>query len=468
MTRACSAKTTRRGVIATAMAGVLALSVAGSAPPVAHAQSDQGISLIRDTEIEEIIRNDATPVWKAAGLDPKAIHIYLVNDNELNAMVAGGQNIFINTGLIMKTETPNQLIGVIAHETGHIANGDLARAGEGSRGAVATQLITLGLGLAAAIASPDSGAAIGILSSANYFATMQMFTYTRVQEATADQAGARFLEEAGISGRGLVEFFDNFRYEEVFSDARREPYFRNHPLSSQRIDSLRTRVMAAPHYDVVDSPEALEQHAVMVAKLKGFINYPQQTYQDYPETDTSFPARYARAIADYKDLQTEKALGEIDALLADYPDNPYLWELKGQVLFETGRVKEAEAPQRKAVEIKPDAALLRVSLAQTLIANGGPDRLNESIDNLKRSLILEADDPFAWRLMSEAYERIDQPGMARLAAAEQNFAQGQMGDAREMGMRALEYFQQDTPQYRRARDIINAAEVSVQGRRRGG
>lgn len=446
---------------------LMAASVTVSSVQPVQAQG-RSLSLIRDTEVEEMIRDMSAPVFEAAGLRPEDVHIYLVNDSELNAFVSGGQNIFLHTGLILETENPNQLLGVIAHETGHIASGDLARMNEGARAALATRLLTMGLGIVAAATAPDPRAGAAILLSSDQFATLQLFTYTRVQEASADQDAARFLETAGMSGRGLVEFFSNFRYQEVFDDARRFAYFRSHPLSSQRITALTERVETAEHYDVVDSPEALEEYDVMLAKLKGFLNYPRQTYQDYPMTDQSFAARYARAIAFYRAVEIDRALDEIELLLEEEPENPYLWELKGQILFETGRVEEAEGPQRKAVELKPDAPLLRLALGQTLTAIGHPEGLEEAVLHLQRGLVEEPNNALGWRVLADAYERIDQRGLAQLASAEHYFMLGQFGAARDFGMRARDGLDTGTPEYRRATDIINASENIVLNRRRGG
>jgi predicted Zn-dependent protease len=438
---------------AAALIGALLAPVSG-----AHAQ-DEPLSLIRDTEIEAILHQDADPILTAAGLNPKAVTIHIVGDKELNAFVASGQNLFINTGLIVRTKTPNELIGVMAHETGHMAGGHLANSDQGGKQALATFIVTMGLAvLAAAAGSPD--AAAGLLYSSDYFATLTILGYTREQESRADQAAITYLEKAHESAKGLVDFFDNFRYEEVFSGAKRYPFFQSHPLTSERIEALRVRAAEQPSYGQVDSPEALAQHQVMVAKLKAFVNQPAQTFVDYPESDASFPARYARAIAYYRDLQTEKALKLTDALIADYPNDPYLWELKGQTLFEIGRVDEAIPAHRRSVELKPDAPLLRMNLGQALLAQNNPKTLDEGVDEVRRSLAVEPDNAFGWRLLAQAYDRKGQAGMARLAAAEENFALGQAADARIFAMRARQLLAKNTPEWRRATDIVLVSKPS--------
>ena len=437
-----------------------AAMVATLLAPVSQAAAQDGpISLIRDTEVEAILHKDADPIFRAAGIDPKAVTIYIVGDQDLNAFVSGGQNLFVFTGLIAKTKTPNQLTGVIAHETGHMAGGHLVRGAEGEKQALATYLLTMGLGvLAAAAGSPD--AAAGLLYSSGYFAALTGAGFTRVQEASADQAAITYLEKAGMSGKGIVDFFDNFRYEEVFENARRYKFFQDHPITSERIAALQVRAAQQPHYGVVDTPEAQAEHEVMVAKLKAFENLPAQTLFDYPETDTSFPARYARAIAYYRDLQTDRALKLTDALIADQPNNPYLWELKGQTLFESGRPAEAEPAHRRSVELMPEAPLLRMNLAQTLLAEENPQKLDDAIAELHHAANVESDNAAVWMLMAQAYDRKGLPGMARLASAEQEFALGQLADAKIFAMRARHQLPKNSPEWRRATDIVLVSKPS--------
>jgi predicted Zn-dependent protease len=425
-------------------------------PGFAAAQ-DNGETLIRDTEIEEIIHHDADPILTAAGINPKDVSVLLIGSKELNAFAAP-RVIGVNTGLILQTKNPNELQGVLAHEVGHLAAGHSARSGEMSRAGMRPFLLTMGLGVLAALAgAPD--AAAGLVGSAQYFGALGAIGYSREQEGRADQAGATLLEKAGLSGRGLAEFFNNFRYQEVFSEFRRYKYFIDHPLSSDRIDSLQARVAAAPHYNVTDSPEALAEHEVMKAKLEGFIE-PQVAIVKYGEKDASYPARYARAIAYYQMKEPDKALKLIDALLQDQPKNPYLWELKGQILFEYGRTKEAEEPQRKSVELKPEAPLLRVNLGQTLVALDDKAKVAEGVDELKKALTQEGDNAVAWRLLAEAYDKQGQDGLARLATAEYNYNIGNLRDARVFAMRAREKLDRSSPEWRRATDIVLVSKPS--------
>lgn len=446
------ARVTGSALSALALAGVV-LAPASRA----IAEDGPGLSIIRDTEIEQILHEEGDPIFIAAGLDPKTVQIHIIADNELNAFSTSGEQLFLNTGLILETKTPNQLEGVMAHETGHIAGGHIARSGGMTRAALGPALLTIGLGVLAALAGAP-GAAGALVFSAGYFGELSALGYSREQESRADQAAATYLERAGESGRGLVQFFDNFRYQEVFDDEKKFPFFRDHPLSDDRIAALQQRVIHAPHYDVVDTPRAIARHAIMKAKLEAFLLGAASVDADYPPSDQSFPARYARAIDLYRANETDAAVKEIDALIAEQPDDPYLWELKGQALFEAGRIKEAEPAHRRSVELGPDAPLLQINLAQTLIAEGGPTRVDEAILHIRRSLAVEDDSPLAWRLLSEAYDAKGQPAMAQLAAAEQNFHLGQLLEARTFAYHARQALTQGSPEWRRATDIILASK----------
>jgi predicted Zn-dependent protease len=449
------------------LSAVAAIALVGPTliPPPARAQQPAGIPIIRDTELEEVIHKEAEPMWRAAGLNPDNVKIILVGDPDINAFTAGGQTIFINTGLIQATKNPNQLIGVLAHETGHITGGHVARDSM-YKPALATYLLTMGLGLLAAVAgAPDAGAAL--MYSSDYFATLTALTYSRTQEASADQAAAGFLEKAHISGRGLVDFFDYFRYQEAFSDARKYRFFMDHPLTEERITALQAKVEKSPYFNTVDGPKALAEHAILVAKLKAFMDPWQKTLADFKETDTSFPARYARAIGYYKATDPDRAVKLTDALIADYPNDPetpYLYELKGQILFESGKSKEAAESLSKAVAQKPNAPLLQIMLGQELLAQAEQDKskADEAIVHLQKALQYENDNAEAYFMLAQAWAAKGDEGRARLNSAEQNFYLGQMKEARGFAMRARESLPKGSPDYTKATDIVLASQPTPQ------
>jgi predicted Zn-dependent protease len=435
----------------TRIAGVAAaLGLALGAASPASAQS-----AIRDTEIEGIIHEWADPVFTAMGLEPSEVEVLLINDNDLNAFAVPGRVLGVNTGLILKTRNPNQLLGVVAHEAGHIKNRHVLREGAQSA-AMQPMLMTMALGaLAIAAGAPDAGAVL--LGNSQYFGTLSAIRYISYQEGEADNTAARALERAGESGKGLVDFFENFRSQEVFSDARRYPYFRTHPLSSDRIENLRRLVAEQPHYGHRDSPERMAEHALVLAKIHAFMDAPNATLRAYPETDTSLPARYARAIAWYRDGQTEKALAAVDVLLGEDPENPYYWELKGQILFEEGHAAEAVGAHQRSVDLKPDAPLLRINLGHALLESNDPAKLDQAVDELKRATALEQDNTLAWRLLAQAYASQGKEGQARLASAEMYFAGGAETQAAQFAMRARDMLPRGSAEWTRAMDIVFAS-----------
>jgi len=430
-----------------------ALAMLAAATPVS-AQS-----LIRDTEIEGIIDDWSDPVLVAMGLDPAQVEILLVNDRSLNAFATRGRIMGINTGLILETDDANQLLGVIAHEAGHIKNRHTLRDGAQDAG-MPPFLMSMALG-ALAIAAGQPGAGAALLGSGQYFGTLGALRYLQTQEGEADITAARALDRAGESGRGLVQFFENFRSQEVFSEARRFPYFRSHPLSGQRIEALRRPVEAMPNYGKTDSPERTAQHALIVAKIQAFLDHPNQTLRIYPESDTSLPARYARAIAWYRDGQTDKALAAVDALQVEQPDNPYYWELRGQILFEEGRPAEAIGAHERSIQLLPDAPLFRINLAHALIETNEASNLAAAVDQLKRAVAREPENTLGWRLLAQAYSSQGNEGLARLASAELQFALGQEDEATQFALRAREMLTQGTPEYRRAMDIVLASGATT-------
>ena len=423
------------------VAAAVGLVLAAASPASAQ-------SAIRDTEIEGIIHEWSAPVFTAMGLEPSEVEILLINDRDLNAFATRGRIMGLNTGLILRTRSANELLGVVAHEGGHIKNRHTLR--DGAQGAGMQPML-----MAIAAGAPQAGAIL--LGNSQYFGTLSALRYMTHQEGEADNTGARALENAGESGRGLVSFFENFRSQEVFSDARRFPYFCSHPLSSDRIENLRRFVAEQSNYDRVDSPERVAQHALILAKIHAFMDDPNQTLRDYPESDASLPGRYARSIAWYRDGRTERALAAVDALLAEQPENPYFWELKGQILFEEGRAEESLGAHQRSVELKPDAPLLRINLAHALIETHDPAKLDQAIAELKRATALEDDNTMAWRLLSQAYASQGKEGEARLASAEMYFAAGAEREATQFALRARDMLRPGTLEWTRAMDIVFAS-----------
>ena len=423
----------------------------------AWAQGRSTISLIRDAETEDTIRTFVTPVFEAAGLDAQVVQIHLIGDKTLNAFVAGGQHIFINTGLLLKVRNPNELIGVIAHETGHIAGGHLARIQDQFRSASVQSILAMVLGAAAAVAG-SPGAAMAMMMGGQQIAIRNLLQYSRTQESSADQAGASFLDRTGQSGRGLVSFLEVLGGQEALQAARQDPYVRTHPVTAERIAALSATVEKSQFRDVKDKPENIERLARVQAKLFGFLESPGATLQKYPPADTSLPARYARAVAWYRQVDLGRAVPEINGLIAERPNDPYFHELKSQMLFENGRVAEAIPESEMAVRLRPQDALLRFALGQAQVAMDDPALLKPAIANLEEVVRRDPEYAPAWLNLAIAYGRDGNRGMAAYASAERFLLENNRRDARGQANVALRLLPAGSPGWLRSQDMLIATE----------
>ena len=433
----------------------LALAAAGFAALCAGARAPNAAEvLLRDAETENNIKKMAAPIWRAAGLEPSDVGIYLVQDNQLNSFVAGGQAIFINSGLVLRAENPNQLIGVVAHETGHIAGGHVLRAKEAMRNASIESIIAM---VAAAGVSVLGRSGAPLLGAAGV-GERSFLQFSIAQEATADHAALNFLDRSCQSARGLLKFFEILQSNELLAGERQESWVRTHPLTQQRVQYIRDHVQQARCSNTPDSPDSVELLRRIKAKLHAFLDDPSKTLSTYPTSDRSPIARYARAIAYYRMPKLDLALPEIDGLIRDFPNDPYYRELKGQMLFENGRVRDAMRPYEEAVKLAPSAALLRMSLSQVYIESGDPALNKRAIAYLNDASRAEGRESQIWRFLAVAYGRDNQIGMAALSLAEEALANGKKKDATQQALRAKQMLTKNSPSYFRADDIHHEAE----------
>lgn len=419
-----------------------------------------GQSLIRDAEIEQTLREWTDPILEVAGLEPNDVGLYIINDPSLNAFVAGGQRIHLHTGLIMASDSARQVKGVIAHETCHIACGHTVTRTRAMQVASRPALVSIGLGvLAIAAGAPDAGAAL--LASSQQFAALNFFVHTRAEEAMADTKAVQYLTELGQSPMGIVEFFEKFRYQEVLSEARRYPYFRSHPLSSNRVRTTRTLAEESGLADLPEDPVVAHQFDMMKAKLVGFLEPPARVFRDYPPTDLSAPARYARAISAMQAADLNTAIREIDSLIEEEPFNPYFHELKGQILFETGKPVESVEPLVEANRLLPNNPLLQISLSRSLLSRDEPGDVEMAENALRDAIIVEPNNAFAWTQLAIVFEKQGNRPMAQVATAEAAYSIGNYPRAHMFAERAIRELEPNTPAFRQASDIRNATDPAL-------
>lgn len=443
---------------------LLFLFIAASVMTASPVQAQQ---ILRDAETEALLNEMAEPIIRAAGLRPADVRIILIGDRSINAFVAGGQIVYIHSGLIEAADNANQVQGVIAHELGHIAGGHVVRT-DGAQKATTIALVSMLLG-AMAMAAGGAEAGAGIMAAGQQAALGSYLSYSRIQESTADAAGARYLSAAGISGRGSVAFFETLLNQEMRYNVPQDDdqaYGRTHPMSGDRIRFLRDTYSADPAWDVT-TPSALEARFQRVkAKLGGFINDPQATLRRYPESDQSASARYARAYAWHKSAHPDRAMAEAAALVALSPDDPYFLELQGQVLLESGRPVEALPPLRRAYERSNAQPLIAALFGHALIATEDDDNYAEAESVLRAAVNRDNDNPFAWYQLGIVYAHEGDEPRAALATAERYSMTGQAGLALMSAEAALGGLPEHSPDWLRAQDIALVARARLEEERR--
>jgi len=444
----------RAVALATAAAVVLA-----ALPARAQTGSAAGVPMIRDAEIEQLMRDYTTPLLRAAGLSQQNVQVVIINENVFNAFVMDAHRIFIFSGALKQATTPNQLIGVFAHEIGHIVGGHLSKMRQELANAQTAAIVAMLLGVGAVVAGARSGslgmanAGAAAVSAPQSYLMHSLLAYQRAQEEQADRAGVRFLTMTHQSAKGMYDTFKRFADEMMFSAAYIDPYVQNHPMPAERMAEL-AELVKTPYWNKKDPPELQFRHDMMRAKLFGFTDRADAVSRRYPLSDHSMPARYARAIATYRFGDIRSSLQQIESMIEAMPNYPYFYELEGQELVESGHPVQAIAPLRRAVALAPTPALIQILLAQALIATNNPKMTQEAIPLLRAALIKEPESGDAYEQLAMAYGHTGDFAHADLASAQAAFARGDTKTARELAARAKTRFPVGSPGWVRADDLV--------------
>lgn len=452
----------RRSLSMHATALVTSAALVLTSLPASAQQAASAPPTLRDAETEQLLRDYTRPILRAAGLEKQNIQVVIINDSAFNAFVADGRRIFVNYGALRDSETPNQIIGVLAHETGHMAGGHLARLREQVAQAQTQMIIAMLLGVGAAVAGARAGVggnAAAAIAAPQSAIMRTMLSYQRAQEESADKAGVKFLNATGQSAKGMYETFKRFEQQSLYSSAGADPYFMSHPMPADRVRALEELARSSPYWDKKDDPALQLRHDMMRAKVSGFMERAETVYRRYPLTNDSLPARYARAIAAYRHGDLRNAIVQIDALIKVQPNNPYFYELKGQALLEGAKPLEAIAPLRKAVQLSNNTPLIEMLLGQALVASDNKAYSDEAINILKAALIREPEAPIGYTQLAMAYGRQGNLAEADLASAQAAFLRGDQKTAREIASRAKTRFAIGTPGWVKADDIVNTKPI---------
>jgi predicted Zn-dependent protease len=463
--RACPAPR-RRIPKLTAVVTAAALVVA---PLPALAQENKGPALLRDTEIEQLLREYTRPILRTAGLEKQNIQVVIINDGGFNAFVADGRRIFVNYGALMKSDTPNQIIGVLAHETGHLAGGHLSKMREQLAQAQTQMIIAMLLGAGAMVAGARGGAGSGLTNAGaaavagpQEMIKRNLLSYIRQQEENADRAGVKFLTATGQSPKGMYETFKRFTNDSLFSARGADPYLQSHPMPVERVAALEEFAKTSPYWDKKDDPALQLRHDMMRAKTSAFMERQDTVYRRYPLSDTGLPARYAHAITTYLHGDLRSALAQIDGLIQVQPNNPYFHELRGQALLERGKPADAVAPLRKAVQLSNNAPLIEMLLGQALVASDNKAYTEEAIAILRAAVAREMEAPIGYTQLAMAYGRKGDYAQADLASAQAAYLRGDNKTARDLASRAKTRFAIGTPGWVKADDIVSAKPLPGQ------
>jgi predicted Zn-dependent protease len=445
----------------TAISAAIALALA---PSVLAQEKEKGPAILRDTESEQLLRDYTRPILRAAGLEKQNIQVTIINESVFNAFVADGHRIFVNYGALMQSETPNQIIGVLAHETGHLAGGHLSKLREQVAVAQTQMVIAMLLGAGAIAAGAKSSygnnglsnAGAAVLSAPQEVIRRNLISYQRQQEENADRAGVKFLTATGQSAKGMYDTFRRFSNDTLFAAHGADPYVQSHPMPAERVAALEEIARTSSYWEKKDDPALQLRHDMMRAKISAFMERQDTVYRRYPLSNTSLPARYAHAITTYLHGDLHSALTQIDALIQVQPNNPYFYELRGQALLEGGRPTEAIAPLRKAVQLSNNAPLIEMLLGQALVASDNKAYADEAIGILRAAVARETEAPLGYLQLAMAYSRKGDLAEADLASAQAAYLRGDNKTARDLASRAKTRFAVGTPGWVKADDIITA------------
>jgi predicted Zn-dependent protease len=447
----------------------LTTAVALAVTPMA-AMAQGGMPVIRDAESEQLLRDYTRPILRAAGLEKQNIQMVIINQGVFNAFVADGRRIFVNYGALLQSETPNQIIGVMAHETGHLAGGHLSKMREQMAAAQTQMIIAMLLGAGAMVAGAKSGgsgsglsnAGAAMFSAPNEIIRRNLLSYVRQQEENADRAGVKYLTATGQSAKGMYETFKRFTEEALFAARGADPYVQSHPMPAQRVAALEELARSSPYWDKKDDPALQLRHDMVRAKVSAYMERQDTLYRRYPMSNTSLPARYAHAIATYRHGDLRSAIAQIDSLIALQPNNPYFYEVRGQALLEGGKPVEAIAPLRRAVQLSNNAPLIEMLLGQALVAANNPAQTDEAIAILRAAVARETEAPIGYMQLAMAYGRKGDYAQADLASAQAAYLRGDSKTARDLASRAKTRFAVGTPGWVKADDIVNAKPMPGQ------
>ena len=423
-------------------------------PFITSAQAQRSLPLVRDAEIEALIQDYTAPIFRAAGINRGGVEVFLLNNNAFNAFVTGTR-MFINTGAIMQADTPNEIIGVFAHETGHIVGGHLVRLRDRLEKA---QILSV-LGLLAGAGAAASGSAQGgaaIIAGSQGITQRGLLAYQREDEISADRAGVSLLNKTKQSGRGMLKTFERLGKNPLFSSGRLDPYAISHPVPRERIALLTNVVQKSPHYNKSDSSSLQLRHDLARAKIAAYAGGAGLVRNIFRKELNGIAGTYGIAISHFLNGVPRRGLPMIDKLIKKMPDYPYFHEMKGEMLLRSGKASKAANSFQKAVNLdKRQNGLLRIQLGHALLETNSKKNLAAAIKTLKQGTSRDPYSSAGYGYLARAYGANGQRNLALAATAEARYLQGNLRDAKQFALRAQPNIKKGSPQWLRLQDIID-------------
>jgi predicted Zn-dependent protease len=427
---------------------------------VSTAEAQRQISVFRDAEVEALVADYVAPILRAAGIRGSSIQVVLVNERDFNAFVADGRRIFINLGVLLQSDTPNEVIGVLAHETGHLAGAHLTRLRQEISRSQIISAVTMLAGAAAMAAAASAGSSEGVAAGQGIAlggqtaAQRSLLAYQRGEELAADRAAITYLNATGQSAQGMLEVFNRFADQTMFTGRFVDPYVRSHPMARDRINQIERLARQSQYFERRDPPDLQLRHDMALARLTALLDGERTVIRRYPNSDTSLPARYARALVEGRTGSARSAIQQLDQLIAVQPSNPFFWEARGTILFENGNPGDAARSWARALELAPNNTMIRVFYGAALVESGDANVLSTAIGELERGLANDQSLAFGYRFLGQAYARSGNTAMAQLASGLEAFARGDIQGAKGFAARAQQNLPRGSTGWLRAADIL--------------
>jgi len=413
-----------------------------------------GISIIRDDETEKLLKEITDPIIRAVGLDSDSIEIVIVNDPSINAFVSGGQRIFIHTGLIAEADDVSTVIGVLAHEAGHIKGAHIIQKGsdyeKANYGAIAGYV----LGLGSVLAGAPAEAGLAISSASQNIAMRNLLSYSRDYENAADTVALEVCKKIGVTPRGLVNLLRKIQSEQKISGDIVDKYMLTHPVSEERIKYIENYIKKHPEIDKKPAEEIQKKFLMVKAKIYGFLYSSKKTKQIY-QGKTTDEALYALSVIKHREAKFSESDNYLNQLIARYPSNYYFYELRAQFLFERGKVDQSISEYRKVLIKLENSVLIRLKLANALLNKKDAASYQEAVSQLKAALLSEPRNISLTNQLGLAYGKLGNLGTSYLYFAESSIIAKNLNNAKFYLQKAERYINKASPEFIKLTELKN-------------